>query len=287
MTLQRRSCAASMALMMSAAKSSATVTKRCKTSSTTLTALPLLSSQTMWSAECSALCRRAATFWATASKRFRQSSTRGRALALRASTPSRAATRSARLALRSASTGTPSQARTALGHLIRSTPARSFLISVQAGYPDKGCPALCRYTGLQQAAHLVFCKHQKWLFLARSNDNKPVFRYPYNASIELDSRAGGGIGGVRRFSHKLHQRRIRRTLQMRVRLLFFARIQTKSRTLLLVFGFFGFFRLNVPRQTQIQQTKCLFQGHFPRHLCNKPIRTQVHLHNGSENLHQH
>ncbi len=49
-----------------------------------------------------------------------------------------------------------------------------------------------------------FCKHQKWLFLARSNDNKPVFRNPYNASIELDSRAGGGIGGVRRFSHKLH-----------------------------------------------------------------------------------
>ena len=65
-------------------------------------------------------------------REFRQSSTRGRALALRASTPSRAATRSARLALRSVSTGTPSQARTALGHLIRSTPARSF-ISVQAG----------------------------------------------------------------------------------------------------------------------------------------------------------
>lgn len=77
--------------------------------------------------------------------------------------------------------------------------------SVQAGYPDKGCPAFCRYTVLQQAAHLVFCKYQKWLFLAGSNDNKPVFRYPYNASIELDSRAGGGIGGVRRFSHKLHQ----------------------------------------------------------------------------------
>lgn len=66
------------------------------------------------------------------------------ALALRASTPSRAATRSARLALRSVSTGTPSQARTASGHLIRSTPARSFLISVQSGYPDKGCPAFWR-----------------------------------------------------------------------------------------------------------------------------------------------
>lgn len=101
-------------------------------------------SEILWNAACSALCRRAATFWATDSARFRQSSTRGRALALRASTPSRAATRSARLALRSASTGTPSQARTALGHLIRSTPARSFLISVQAGYPDKGCPAFWR-----------------------------------------------------------------------------------------------------------------------------------------------
>lgn len=77
LTLQQRSCAASMALMMSAAKSSATVTKRCKTSSTILTALPLLSSQTMWNAECSALCRRAAMFWATASARFRQSSTKG------------------------------------------------------------------------------------------------------------------------------------------------------------------------------------------------------------------
>lgn len=32
--------------------------------------------------------------------------------------------------------------------------------SVQAGYPDKGCPAFWRYTGLQQAAYLVFCKYQ-------------------------------------------------------------------------------------------------------------------------------
>lgn len=76
--------------------------------------------------------------------------------------------------------------------------------SIQAGYPDKGCPAFCRYKGLQQTAHLVFFKHRKWLFLARPNDNKPVFRYSYNASIKLDSCAAGGTGGVRRFSHKLH-----------------------------------------------------------------------------------
>ena len=33
----------------------------------------------------------------------------------------------------------------------------------------------------------VFCKHRKLLFLARSNDNKPVFRYSNDASIKLDS----------------------------------------------------------------------------------------------------
>ena len=49
------------------------------------------------------------------------------------------------------------------------------------------------------------------LFLTRANDNKPVFRYSNNASIKLDRCAVGGTGGVRRFSHKLHQRRIRRT----------------------------------------------------------------------------
>ena len=122
---------------------------------------PLLSSQMMWNAECSALCRRAATFWATASARFRQSSTRGRALALRASTPSRAATRSARLALRSVSTGTPSRARTALGHLIRSTPARSFLISVQAGSLTRGAPL----SGVRRA----YSKPPIWCFANTGN----------------------------------------------------------------------------------------------------------------------
>ena len=78
--------------------------------------------------------------------------------------------------------------------------------SVQAGYPDKGCPAFWRYTGLQQAAHLVFCKHRKLLFLTRANDNKPVFRYSNDASIKLDGCAVGGTGGVRRFSHKLHHK---------------------------------------------------------------------------------
>ena len=85
------------------------------------------------------------------------------------------------------------------------------VLSIKAGHPDKGCPAFCRYTGLQQPAYLVFYNLMKWLFLVRPNDNKPVFRHSYNASIELNRRVVCGASGVRRFSHLLHQRRIRRT----------------------------------------------------------------------------
>ena len=78
------------------------------------------------------------------------------------------------------------------GTLYDLPPPEAFLY-VQAGHLT-GARLFRRYTGLQQPPIWCFCEHQKWLLLVRPNDNKPVFRYSYNASIKLDGYAVGGAG---------------------------------------------------------------------------------------------